>query len=90
MDAPKVPKLILPSLSKEQIELLLDRANNVRDNAIIALFTESGLRLSELSNIRQRDIDWQAQIATKIVNSLLKTLIKRPMILYKMGKHLLF
>jgi site-specific recombinase XerD/transcriptional regulator with XRE-family HTH domain len=61
VDAPKVPKLILPSLSREQIELLLARANNARDKAIIALFTESGLRLSELSNIRQRDIDWQAR-----------------------------
>jgi len=62
VEAPKVPKLILPSLSKEQIELLLVRANNARDKAIIALFTESGLRLLELSNIRQRDIDWQDRI----------------------------
>jgi site-specific recombinase XerD len=61
VDAPKVPKIILPSLSREQIELLLARANNARDKAIIALFTESGLRLSELSNIRQRDIDWQSR-----------------------------
>jgi site-specific recombinase XerD len=61
VDAPKVPKLILPSLDKEQIELLLVIASNARDKAIIALFTESGLRLSELSNIRQRDIDWQAR-----------------------------
>ena len=61
VDAPKVPKLILPSLTKEQIELLLARANNARDKAVIAIFTESGLRLSELSNIKRRDIDWQAR-----------------------------
>jgi len=61
VDAPKVPKLILPSLSKEQIEMLLARADNPRDKAVIALFTESGLRLSELSSIKQRHIDWQAR-----------------------------
>jgi len=33
--------------------------NNVRDKAIIALFTESGLRLTELANIKLRDIDWE-------------------------------
>jgi len=61
VDAPKVPKLILPSLSKEQTELLITRARELRDKAIIALFVESGLRLSELSKIRQRDIDWQTR-----------------------------
>ena len=61
VDAPKVPKLILPSLSKEQTELLITRARDMRDKAVIALFVESGLRLSELSNIRQHDIDWQTR-----------------------------
>ncbi len=40
---------------------LINRVNNIRDKAIIALFTESGLRLSELVNIRLEDIDWQGQ-----------------------------
>jgi digeranylgeranylglycerophospholipid reductase len=39
--------------------------------------------------VTKGDIDWQSQIATKVVNSLLKTLIKRPRILYKMIKILL-
>jgi len=60
VDAPKVPKLILPSFNKEQTELLITRARDLRDKTIIALFVESGLRLSELSNIRLHDIDWQA------------------------------
>ena len=59
--APKLGKLILPSLNREQVDELLNRVNNVRDKAIIALFTESGLRLSELVNIRLEDIDWQDQ-----------------------------
>lgn len=52
--------MILPSLSKEQVQLLISRAKSVRDKAIIALFTESGLRLSELTNLKYHDIDWKA------------------------------
>ena len=60
VDAPKVPKLILPSLSREDIELLISKVTSPRDKAIISLFVESGLRLSELANITRRDIDWQS------------------------------
>lgn len=60
MRAPRLSKLILPSLTREQVLTLLDRADNTRDKAIIALFTESGLRLSELSNIKPRDIEWDS------------------------------
>jgi len=59
--APRLGKLILPSLTREQVADLLNRVDNVRNKAIIALFTESGLRLSELSGIRPEDIDWQGQ-----------------------------
>lgn len=59
VETPKRPQLILPSLTKEQVELLLCKSVSVRDKAIIALFTESGLRLSELTNISPQDIDWQ-------------------------------
>lgn len=59
--APRLSKLILPSLTREQVADLIDRVDNVRDKAIIALFTESGLRLSELAGIRPGDIDWESQ-----------------------------
>jgi len=59
--APRLGKLILPSLNRKQVDYLLNMVNNVRDKAIIAMFTESGLRLSELVNIRLEDIDWQDQ-----------------------------
>ena len=52
MPAPKVGKLILPSLTAEQVKLLIDTIESIRDKAIIALFAESGLRLSELANIK--------------------------------------
>ena len=57
MPGPKVPKLIYPSLTRKQVMALL-AGLSARDRAIIALFTESGLRLSELANIHLGDIDW--------------------------------
>ena len=62
VDSPKVEKRILPSLTIEQVLCLMDNANNVRDKAIISLFTESGLRLRELANIRIQDIDWESRL----------------------------
>ncbi len=56
--APKKPQPILPSLTKEQVESLFYATPSLKDKAIIALFTESGLRLSELTNVRLRHIDW--------------------------------
>ena len=55
--APRLSKLILPSLKREQVIELLEKVDNVRDKAIISMFVESGLRLSELANIKPRDID---------------------------------
>jgi len=60
MKAPKMGKLILPSLNQDHVLTLIQEVHNIRDKAIIALFTESGLRLSELANIRPHDIDWDA------------------------------
>ncbi len=60
VEAPKRPQLILPSLTKEEVEILLCQVQTVRDKTMIILFTESGLRLSELTNIKLYDIDWQA------------------------------
>jgi integrase/recombinase XerC len=59
IDAPKVPKLILPSLDQSQVLKLIDYAHSTRNKAIISLFPESGLRLSELTNIKPQDINWQ-------------------------------
>ena len=61
VDPPKRPRLILPSLTKEEVGILLDNVEWTRDKAIIALFTESGLRLSELVNLKRSDIDWVNQ-----------------------------
>ncbi|MBF4481854.1 MAG: tyrosine-type recombinase/integrase [Dehalococcoides mccartyi] len=39
---------------------MIDMLDCVRDKAIVALFVESGLRLSELSNIQPKDINWDS------------------------------
>jgi len=62
MPAPILGKPILPALSLNEVLYLIERVSNMRDKAIIALFTESGLRLSELTNIKPSDIDWQNRI----------------------------
>ena len=58
MKAPKLPKLILPSLSREEVLVLIDKAHCDRDKAVISLFTESALRLSEQVDIQPQDINW--------------------------------
>ncbi len=58
MPAPILGKPILPSLSREQVVQLLEVAANDRDRAIISLFAESGLRLSELARVKASDINW--------------------------------
>jgi site-specific recombinase XerD len=62
VEAPKVEKKILPSLTVEQVEYLIDQAECIRDKAIISLFADSGLRLVELVNIDPHNIDWQNRL----------------------------
>jgi integrase/recombinase XerC len=68
MRAPKLPKLMLPSLSADQVSTILQNwnttgsslnENKVRNQAIIAVFVESGVRLSELTAVKIGDIDWK-------------------------------
>ncbi|MFC2047902.1 hypothetical protein ACFLSK_00510 [Chloroflexota bacterium] len=60
MPAPILGKPILPILSASEVLYVIEQTGNVRDKTIIALFTESGLRLSELASIKPQDIDWDA------------------------------
>jgi integrase len=60
VNAPKPSKQILPSLTLKQVNYLIEQADNIRDKAIISLFADSGMRLSELANVRVCDIDWES------------------------------
>ncbi|MFC2000015.1 tyrosine-type recombinase/integrase [Chloroflexota bacterium] len=44
------------------MDYLIEQAECVRDKAIISLFADSGLRLSELATIRTENIDWQERL----------------------------
>jgi integrase/recombinase XerD len=66
VDPPKQSKRLLPCLNEDEVEYILEQADNVRDKAIISLFVDSGIRLSELVNIRMDDIDWKDRTVTVI------------------------
>jgi hypothetical protein len=57
--APILSKVILPVLTVQQIKTLLDSTTTIRDKAIISLFAESGLRLSELASIKAIHLDFE-------------------------------
>jgi integrase/recombinase XerD len=61
VDPPKMTKVILPSLTHEQVDYLIGEAECIRDKAIISLFADSGMRLNELLGVREKHIDWDTQ-----------------------------
>jgi site-specific recombinase XerD len=61
---PRMTKVILPSLTPEQVDYLIASADNLRDKAIISMFADSGIRLNELLNIKKDDIDLQNMTVT--------------------------
>ena len=62
VDAPKVERRILPCLTQEELDYVIEQARCVRDKAIISLFADSGLRLTELADINPANIDWQRRV----------------------------
>jgi len=64
VDAPKPSRQILPSLNMKQVDSLIEQADNLRDEVIISLLADSGMRLSELANIKAGDIDWESHTIT--------------------------
>lgn len=56
----KIPKKVRKAFSDEEVELLRNEVknhpNSLRNRAILELFLSSGLRLSELSQLKQEDI----------------------------------
>ena len=61
IQAPILGKPIMPTLDEMQVTDLINSVDNSRDKAIIVLFVESGLRLSELASIKAEDINWSAR-----------------------------
>jgi site-specific recombinase XerD len=62
VDSPKLDRKILPSLTPQQLDYLIKQAHCIRDQAIISLFADSGLRLRELASISPQNIDWDNRL----------------------------
>jgi site-specific recombinase XerD len=63
LKCPRTPRKIIPTFSAEQIQRLLGALDpgtptGFRDYAIILVFIDTGIRLSELVNLRLEDIDF--------------------------------
>ena len=56
---PRIQKRILPAVSKEQLETLINHCHCERDKALITLLWYSGMRISEAVNIRVSDFNWE-------------------------------
>ncbi|MFC1893985.1 tyrosine recombinase XerC [Chloroflexota bacterium] len=61
VDPPKPSEPVLPSLTTEQVNYLIEQADNLRDKCIVSLFADSGMRLSELASIEAEGIDWESR-----------------------------
>jgi site-specific recombinase XerC len=55
---PKRQKKLLPAISKEQLKVLLSSAETDKDRVILNLLWYSGMRRSEVANVKARDFNW--------------------------------
>lgn len=68
MSPPKIPEQPLPVLSDETLKALLEAAkgsdfDHLRDTALIRLFLDTGVRLSEAANLKLGEIDLDLSVA---------------------------
>ena len=54
----KVPQKIKEPLNLEELELMRQAAKNKRERCMLEVFYSTGVRVSELSNINIKDINW--------------------------------
>jgi site-specific recombinase XerD len=68
MKPPAVPEVPVPVIAEDALRSLLKacdgkRLEDLRDKAVIMLFLDSGLRLSELAHLKVEDIDLDVKVA---------------------------
>lgn len=66
---PKVPETIVPTFSQKEIERLLAQPNKhsnqgFRDYAILLTLVDTGIRLSELAELKASHIDYEQNYFT--------------------------
>jgi len=57
LKVPRAPKKIIQTFSEEQLRRLLTAARLPRDKAILGLFIDTGIRVSELASLHLGDLD---------------------------------
>jgi len=57
LKVPRAPKKIIQTFSEEQLRQLLATARSSRDKAILGLFIDTGIRVTELSSLHLGDVD---------------------------------
>jgi site-specific recombinase XerD len=68
MKPPAIPEEPVPVLSEDELRRLFKAAEGSsfvarRDNAILRLFYDSGMRLAEMTNLKVDDLDWANDVA---------------------------
>ena len=66
VQAPKVEKRAIPSVTDNQVEELIESAENLMDKCMISLLADGDIRLSELCGIKREDINWDSRTVTII------------------------
>ncbi|MFC1893065.1 tyrosine-type recombinase/integrase [Chloroflexota bacterium] len=61
---PRIQTKLLPVVSKEQLEILLNHCHCERDKALVNLLWYSGMRISEAVNIKASDFNWEEGTVT--------------------------
>ncbi len=56
---PRRQKRLLPAISKEQLDILINNALCERDRVVLNLLWYSGIRLSEASSLISKDFNWE-------------------------------
>jgi len=56
---PKQPKRVREGLSIEELEIVRESCETVRERALIEVFYSTGCRLSEIRKLDRQDINWQ-------------------------------
>jgi integrase/recombinase XerD len=64
IEAPRVEKRLMSSVTEQQVDCLINSADTLRDKCIISLLADSGMRLTELANIKVIDINWDTYTIT--------------------------
>jgi integrase/recombinase XerD len=54
--SPKIPQNLPEYLTIDEVELFLNQPNNLRDKAMLELLYATGLRISELINLKKEDV----------------------------------